>query len=51
MPFAAPRLPVLLSFRQALRSFRMGVLASAPFIGPSENNFSHKFKDHFRSRL
>jgi hypothetical protein len=51
MPFAAPRLPVLLSFRQALRNFRMSVFASTPFIGPPENNFSHKFKNRFRPRL
>jgi hypothetical protein len=51
MPSIAPCLPVLLLFRQALRNFRVGVPASTPFIGQSENNFSHKFQNRFCPRL
>jgi hypothetical protein len=40
-----------LSLRQLLRNFRMSVPASTPFIGPGENNFSHKIKARFPSPM
>jgi hypothetical protein len=42
---------VHLSFRQALDSCRIGAIASTLFIGPGENNFSHKKKRCFCSCL
>src|SRR5208337_1851350 len=51
MPSFTP-LPAGLSFRPSgPPNFRMGVLASTPFIGPLENNFSHIFSHPSRPPL
>jgi hypothetical protein len=42
MPWIAPCQAVHRAFRLDFCPFRMGALASFPFIGPCENNFSHK---------
>src|ERR1035438_4131165 len=39
------------SLPQGLRNFQMSVPASTSFIGPAQNNFSHKSKESFCCRL
>jgi hypothetical protein len=51
MPSIALLPAVHLSLRQVLRNYRMSVLASTPFIGLRENNFSHKFNERSRPPL
>jgi hypothetical protein len=45
MPSIALLPAVHVSLRQVFRNYRMSVLASTTFIGPRQNNFSHKINE------